>query len=75
MTEARLAIEEYLCSLRLKLHPVKSQLFETRYDANFLGFRILPDRIRVRTENLRRGRKRLRQLQKDYAQGKINYQD
>ncbi|MGB6297546.1 MAG: RNA-directed DNA polymerase [Rivularia sp. (in: cyanobacteria)] len=75
LAEARVAIEEYLCSLRLKLHPVKSQLFETRYGANFLGFRVLPDRIRVRTENLRRGRKKLRQLQKDYAQGKINYQD
>jgi retron-type reverse transcriptase len=75
LAEARLAIEEYLFGLRLKLHPIKSQLFETRYGANFLGFRILPDRIRVRTENLRRGRRRLIKMQKDYAQGKINYKD
>jgi retron-type reverse transcriptase len=31
LTEARLAIEEHLVSLRLKLHPVKSQLFETQH--------------------------------------------
>lgn len=75
LTEARLAIEEHLVSLRLKLHPVKSQLFETQYGASFLGFRILPDRIRVRSENLRRGRRRLKQLQTNYSQGKIEFED
>lgn len=68
---ARIAIEDYLASLRLKIHPVKSQLFETQQGANFLGFRILPDCIRVRTENLRRARRRLRRMQRDFAQGKI----
>ncbi|MBD2770825.1 RNA-directed DNA polymerase [Iningainema tapete] len=75
LAEARVAIEEYLVGFRLKLHPVKSQLFETWYGADFLGFRVLPDRIRVRTENLRRARRRLRRLQKDYAQGKIKIKD
>jgi retron-type reverse transcriptase len=75
LTEARQAIEEYLAKLRLKIHPIKSQLFETKKGANFLGFRILPDRLRVRTENLRRARRRLRQLQWDYAQGKIELAD
>jgi len=69
---AREEIENYLVELRLNLHPVKSQLFPTHHGANFLGFRILPNCIRVRTENLRRGRRRLRQMQKDYAQGKID---
>jgi len=71
LKEARIAIEDYLTTLRLKIHPIKSQLFETKHGANFLGFRILPNRIRVRTENLRRARRRLRNLQTDYAQGKI----
>ncbi|MBE8967829.1 RNA-directed DNA polymerase [Nostocales cyanobacterium LEGE 12452] len=75
LAEARLAIEEHLNSLRLKLHPVKSQLFETRHGASFLGFRILPDTIRVRSENLRRGRRRLKHLQRDYGQGKIEFKD
>ncbi|MFB2934946.1 reverse transcriptase domain-containing protein [Aerosakkonemataceae cyanobacterium BLCC-F154] len=71
LAQARIAIENYLASLRLKIHPVKSQLFETKQGANFLGFRILTDRIRVRTENLRRARRRLRRMQRDFAQGKI----
>ncbi len=75
LAEAQQAIIEHLVNLRLKIHPFKSQLFETRHGANFLGFRILPDRIRLRTENLRRGRRRLRKMQKDYAEGKIKIQD
>jgi retron-type reverse transcriptase len=71
LADARKAIENYLAQLRLKIHPVKSQLFATHHGANFLGFRILPDRIRVRTENLKRARRRMRQMQQDYAQGKI----
>jgi retron-type reverse transcriptase len=72
LAEARLAVEEYLAKLRLKIHPVKSQLFETKYGANFLGFRVLPNCIRVRTENLRRARRRVRTMQSDYISGKIN---
>ncbi len=75
LAEARVAIENYLAGLRLKIHPVKSQLFETRHGANFLGFRILPDRIRVRTENLRRAKRRLRRMQREYAQGKMREQE
>lgn len=71
LAEVRPAIENSLSELRLKLHPIKNQLFETKYGANFVGFRVLPDRIRVRNDNLRRARLRLKQLQKDYAQGKI----
>jgi retron-type reverse transcriptase len=71
LVESQLAIEEYLASLRLKLHPVKNQLLETKSGANFLGFRVFPDRIRVRTENLRRARRRLGQMQVEYSQGKI----
>ncbi len=75
LSEVRIAVEEYLSKLRLKIHPIKSQLFETKQGANFLGFRIYPDRIRVRQENLRRGRRRLRKLQREYAGGKIDWQD
>jgi retron-type reverse transcriptase len=74
LADARLATEAYLASIRLKIHPIKSQLFHTKQGANFVGFRILPDRIRVRKENLRRGRRRLKQMQIDYAHGIINRQ-
>lgn len=75
LTLVRSAIEDYLAGIRLKIHPIKSQLFETKQGANFLGFRILPNQIRVRTENLRRARRRLRRLQTDYNQGKISDQE
>ncbi len=71
LREARLAIEEYLAKFRLQIHPIKSQLFSTKIGASFLGFRIFPDRIRVRNSNLHLARRRLKRLQTDYAQGKI----
>jgi RNA-directed DNA polymerase len=79
LVTARPILEAYLRSLRLTLHPLKSQLFETCYGANFVGFRILSTgaafprkiRIRVRNDNLRRARRRLQQLQRYYAQGLI----
>jgi retron-type reverse transcriptase len=71
LVAARIAIEDYLASLRLKLHPIKSQLFETHCGANFVGFRVFPDRIRVRNDNLQRSRQRLNRMRQDYAAGKI----
>ena len=71
LADARLTMEDYLATLRLKMHPIKSQLVETRYGANFVGFRILPDRIRVRNDNVRRARRRLKALQRQYAAGDI----
>jgi len=73
LVEARPALENYLASLRLKIHPIKSQLFETCHGANFVGFRVFPDRIRVRSDNLRRTRIRLKQLQKAYARDRISF--
>jgi RNA-directed DNA polymerase len=74
LTEARLAIEDQLATLRLRIHPIKSQLFETRLGANFVGFRVLPNQIRVRNDNLRRSRHRLRSHQAAYASGEITLQ-
>ena len=64
-------IEAYLATLRLRIHPIKSQLTQTRYCANFVGFRVLPDRIRVRNHNLQTGRKRLKQLQAAHVRGQL----
>ena len=73
LAESRVALETYLTTLRLKIHPIKSQLSETRYGATFVGFRVLPDRIRVRSDNLRRARYRLKTLQKAYAHDHISF--
>jgi hypothetical protein len=72
-------IEDHLAELRLKLHPNKTQLQETRQGMTFLGFRILPlgemfpkdVQMRVRNDNLRQGRKRLRNMKEAYLQGTV----
>ena len=67
LQNCRRAIEDYLATLRLRIHPVKSQLFETRLGPHFVGFRVLPDRVRVRNHNLRSGRRRLVELRRALA--------
>jgi retron-type reverse transcriptase len=75
LAEARLAIEEHLAGLRLEIHPVKSQLFEVSRGACFVGFQVLPDRIRVRGENLRRARRRLKSLRARYGRGEVTFDE
>ncbi|MCC5897355.1 MAG: RNA-directed DNA polymerase [Phormidium sp. BM_Day4_Bin.17] len=75
LAECREAIETYLIQLRLTIHPIKSQLSQTHHGASFLGFRVLPDRIRVRNHNLQRGRKRLQKLQAGYLSGQLSEDD
>ncbi|MGJ3252715.1 MAG: reverse transcriptase domain-containing protein [Elainellaceae cyanobacterium] len=75
LQNCRSQIETYLASLRLKIHPIKSQLTQTRYGAIFVGFRVLPDRIRVRNHNLQTGRRRLKRLQTAYASGRLSEEE
>jgi RNA-directed DNA polymerase len=72
LASAKIRIVEYLNALRLKLHPIKSQLLQTKHGVNFLGFRILPHQIRVRSENLRRGRKRVKILKQQLVTGEVD---
>jgi RNA-directed DNA polymerase len=71
LKQARSDIEQHLADLRLKIHPIKSQIFATRQGANFVGFRIFPIHIRVRASNLRHSRHRHRQLQTAYRLNQI----
>ena len=72
LVEIRPRIEAYLAGLRLQLHPIKNQIFATAKGANFVGFRVLPDRIRVRPQTLRRSRRRFKELQRQYAEGQLS---
>lgn len=75
LEEVRLRIEEYLSNLRLRMHAVKSQLSDTSFGASFVGYRVLADRIRVRSDNLRRARWRLRRMQHEYSIGLLSKED
>jgi retron-type reverse transcriptase len=75
LSDARQEIEAYLANLRLKIHPIKSQLFETKLGANFVGFRVLPNRIRVRGDSLRRGCQRFHKNRRRVEQGRMQSQE
>jgi retron-type reverse transcriptase len=75
LEQAKIRIAEYLSNLRLKLHPAKSQISATKHGTIFVGFRILPSRIRVRNHNLRQGQKRLQQMLCDYKNGEIEQEE
>ncbi len=71
LSEVAGRLSGYLQGLRLKLHPAKTQLRPTRLGSHFVGYYVLPDRVRVRNENLRRGRRRLRAYQQQFAAGDL----
>ena len=75
LKHSRAEIEEHLLLLRLKIHPVKSQLFETKVGANFVGFRVFPDHIRIRSDNLRRARRRLKKYQQAYSKKELSLEE
>lgn len=72
LRNARQEIELFLESLRLRIHPIKSNIHRTKYGSTFLGFRIFPDYIRVANNNLQRAKTRLKQLHWQYRRGKIS---
>lgn len=71
LKEAQTWLVQYLEQLRLRLHPQKTQLFETRHGASFVGYRVFPSHIRVCSPNLRMGCRRLRYNLKQYRQQKL----
>lgn len=72
LTEAMNFLEEGMKRVRLTLHPVKTFIAPVTSGVNWLGFRLLPDRVRVRTENLRRGKRRLREQQTEFRLGRLS---
>ncbi|NLH47507.1 MAG: RNA-dependent DNA polymerase [Myxococcales bacterium] len=71
LNQVRAAIIDYLGGHRLRLHDGKSRIYTAREGIEFLGFRHLPDRVRVRRENVKRFGKRMRALQDDYTEGRV----
>ncbi len=65
------AIQNTLTEYRLELHPRKRQVYPTPNGIPFLGFRVLPDRVKLLPDNVRRARKRLRLQVRLVNQGKL----
>jgi retron-type reverse transcriptase len=72
LRQARGLMEMELADLRLRLHPIKSQISQTRHGACFVGFRVLQGRVRVRNHNLLKGKRRLRLQQQAVLCGTLS---
>ncbi|UCD83479.1 MAG: RNA-dependent DNA polymerase [Deltaproteobacteria bacterium] len=72
LNELRSLIEEYLLGLRLSIHKGKSRVHTVKEGIEFLGFRHLPERARIRRENVRRFIARMKRMQNEYAEGSIS---
>ena len=75
LRRARSRIERELAALRLRLHPIKSQIRRTADGASFVGFFVRPGRVRLRNHNLIRGRRRLKRLGHAVATGACSMEE
>jgi retron-type reverse transcriptase len=71
LNQIRSAIQEYLAALRLSIHEGKSRIYTAKEGIEFLGFRHLPGRNRVRKENVKRFKLRMLKLQREYSWDRI----
>ena len=58
-------IEQHLATLRLQMHPHKSQIFPVEQGTDFLGYRIFPSHRLIRKSNVKRFRRKLRRYQRN----------
>jgi retron-type reverse transcriptase len=65
--EARAGIAEFLENLRLKLHPKKCTVFPIGTGVDFLGYRVFPGFRKIRKENVKRFKKRMKNFERDYS--------
>ena len=73
--EARHQVQEKLWSLRLRLNEGKSRVRRTDEGISWLGFHVLPGRLRVKRDSARRFQRRLRHLRSNLRGGRIHVED
>jgi retron-type reverse transcriptase len=73
LAEMREQITDFLTRLRLRLHPTKNVIFPVNQGIRFLGYRVFPTHRLLVQENIRRFRRRLRQMQRDYAGWRLSF--
>ena len=63
----QLRLAELLNRLRLRLHPRKNTVFPVSQGIRFLGYRVFPTHRLLVKDNVRRLRRRVRRMQRQYA--------
>jgi hypothetical protein len=67
LSQIRKQVEEFLCTLRLRLHVDKTVVFPVTQGIPFLGYRVFPTHRLLSKDNVRRFRRRVRRMQRQYA--------
>jgi len=67
----RLAVIEYLATLRMTLHEKEAQVFPTHTGIPFLGWRVYPDHLRLKRRNGVAFQRRYAALRRKYQHGEI----
>ena len=73
--EMRERIADFLCGLRLRMHPAKSRVYRTREGVTFLGWRVFPERARLVRDNVIRFRRKLHDLRNEFNAGETEWED
>jgi retron-type reverse transcriptase len=74
LAEVREGIRDFLVGLRLRLHPSKNVIFPVRAGIRFLGYRVFPTHRQLPKENVRRFRRRLRQMERAYSGWRLSFE-
>ena len=69
----RTAVESYLATLRLTIHPDKSVVFPVATGIPFLGFQVFPDRRRLLKGNVRAFLRRSSRQRRDIRRGDLTF--
>jgi retron-type reverse transcriptase len=73
LAAVRERLAEFLTALRLRLHPAKCVVLPVTEGIRFLGYRVFPTHRLLVAENVRRFRRRVRQMQRDYAAWRVSF--
>jgi hypothetical protein len=71
LNECRRRIEEFLEGFRLRIHANRAQVQRCAAGITFCGYRIFPDRIRLKRVNVIRARRRMRRLARAFRESRI----
>jgi retron-type reverse transcriptase len=71
---AKIEIVQLLQSMRLELKESATLLCPSRQGLSFLGFRIFPDRIKIKRENWRRFKQKFQHRQQQFVQDELSPQ-
>ena len=75
LRDVKEAMQEYLATVRLKMHPTKCRISRVEQGTDFLGYRLFPTYRRVRPDNVRRFVRKLRHFQASYRRGEMGWEE